>query len=489
MYPGDYVLVNAPSLANVMEDSNGNLLEGSYDSITTGLITAAFTARIKTIDITWNPDDGEDITLTLSFPVQNVPIADWDAANYNQIHGSPAGAMQFMYTVVEPAAKTLLGRGRQAEGAATHQSGGDFITNRNNPFNVKVADEPPDLMSGVWVADEESLDIPIFAQTTPNTMDAISLSGASVKGDDILIYQFGVEVDTQTTSTGNTSVTPNDVYLTVIQPDGMAIYDGIQPLNQLANILSLISKSHTSLPPPPPRTDTSAPFFYDDVGNPNLSGKYEIILRNSRALPWCPTPLFSSLPAPTVSGGVIAGPANSPCYIYCPVDSNNNEFGMSYETFSVNFGTNISPVLVTWPAVIDPTTGLPVIRYNIYRGFYDTTNLIQDPLLFEYITNVPTPSFSDDFLTAPTSNTQPFVQSLTAAGQPKGLNVAYTGNAVPVGSSFVGGDQYWYVIAALNPEGIETEYSQANTTFNLPLDNTNNNSVPELALNAVSESA
>jgi hypothetical protein len=490
LYPGDYVLVNAPSLAGVLEDSNGNLLEGSYNPVG-GLITVAFTARIKTVDISWDSTGAEDITLTLTFPVQNVPIEEWNAVNSFQQQGSYGGAMQFMYTTVEPAAKTLLGRGRQQEGAATHQGGGDFITNRATPFTIKCSDGGT---SGSPIPDSEAQPVPIYAQTVPNTMTAIDTALASVKADDILLYQFGVEVDATNApsadSTSTTTVTPTNVILTVLQPDGMAIYDGVIGLNQMANILTLISKSHVS----PTSPTSSASFFTDDSGNANVSGSYSIIVRNTGAIAWCPNPLFATLPAPSNFSGGAGGTMWFPSFIYCPVNSNGDEFGMSFEGASGNVpytdihGTHY--MTFSWPAVIDPTTGSPCTRYNIYVYQAPVPWTFQTFPVSNYVyyDHTATNSYSDGGPDSGPANTQPYDQSLPLTYQPTGLNVAYNGIAVDTAtSSLLATDYYWYVVTAINPDNQETECSQNNSAFNHPLAYANRNLVSEPHNNIVPE--
>jgi hypothetical protein len=490
MYPGDYILVNAPSLSGVIEDSNGNPLIGSYNP-TGGLITAAFTARIKTIDITWSPDQGEDITLTLTFPVQNVPIEQWNAVHSFQEQGSYGGAMQFMYTTVNPASKTLLGRGRQAEGGAIHQGGGDFITNRATPFQLRCEDYED---SGTVYPDAEAQAIPVYAQSIPNTMNAIDTAGNPVKADDILLYQFGVEVDASNSSSANQITTlgvtassaPNSVYLTVIQPDGMAIYDKVINLNQLADILSLISKSHAS----PPTLTSSAPFLTDDGGNANVSGKYMVVIRNTGAISWCPDPLFSTLPAASITGGTAPFPPEGSQYLYCPVDSYGNEFALSNYSISGYVATPGSHIFLSWPAVIDPTTGSAVTRYNVYRAVLGIADILTLNILqLIYLDFTATNSYEDNGTLGGDANTQPFVQSLdtSAPETPPGLNVVYDGTPVGAGSQLALGHQYWYLITAIDPDNNETALSQVCTPFNLPLSNTNTNTQPEPYNNSVPE--
>ena len=226
----------------------------------------AYTARIKTIDISWNPDDGEAITLTFTFPITNVPIIEWNIVNDTQYNGANAGGQQFMYTSVVPAVNTVIGKGRNQEGAALYQAGGDFFSNRNNPISETVTDGTFD---EVIVPDAEFYPVPMFAQIVPNLLSTVTTSyaevytngetqwvaGPTTKGDGVQIFQLGFEIDTVNSSTINTNIVPsdtaatppNDVYLTIVQPDGMAIFDSILPLNQAVNILTLISQSHTSL--------------------------------------------------------------------------------------------------------------------------------------------------------------------------------------------------------------------------------------------------
>jgi hypothetical protein len=447
LYPGDYILANIPSLAGVLEDSNGNLLEGSYSSETGELICLAFTARIKTIDTTWNPTDGEDITITLTFPVQNVPIAEWNAANNTQQQGSYGGAMQFMYTTVAPAAKTMLGRGRQGEGTATYQSGGDFITNRNNPTTVKVTDGKGG--EGV-IPDSASYDIPMFASIIQNALNAIVNSPVppsvpttvkSVKGDDILIYQFGVEVDSPAVASTTIS-SSNNVYLTVLQPDGMVVFDSVISLNQAVNILSLISKSHTT-----PLGNTSAPFFTDSQGNANVSGKYQIILRNPNAVSLIPNPVFATLAPPivTINSTSGAGPSiYSVIVVACSDSGGLTPFAMTYPGTEGSIEAIIS-LNVSWNSV--PRAG----SYNIYVV---NSGLSGQYNMFAY-ENVAT-------VTAPTTTAVVGVSGLPGYepfppfAQLSGVAAVNTGSA-----TLVNNETYWYAITGVDAAGNESASSAA----------------------------
>jgi hypothetical protein len=522
LYAGDYILINAPSLIGVLEDSNGNPLEGSYSSESGDLITAAFTARVKTIDITWNPTDGEDITLTLTFPVQNVPIAEWNAVNNTQQQGSLAGAMQFMYTTVAPSAKTIIGRSRQSEGAALYQSGSDFVSNRSHPLSTIVSDTGTEFSV---TPDSGIFELPIFAQHIANNMDAVvapytvingnsnlgtnilyvastalfvagcsiiigqgtvrsetnnvtsvdpiastltlqtnltythtAIEGDSVtgietlKGDDILIYQFGVEVDTPNTAPSNTASAPSVVYLTVLQPDGMAIIDTVVDINQLSNILSLLSKSHRS----PLSSASSAPFLTDIKGNVNLSGRYQVIVRNAKAYIWCPNPLFQTpqlLAPPIATPNTVGAVGYSYIITPCTDVGGNDPFGMSYWTWitSATIGVAGHNVALTWQAVSGAAS------YNIYRQDSITTPF--DILNYGLVGNSLTTSFTDSTVT-PTVGFQPYPPFVT--------------QLVPLalGANLVTGHTYWYVVTAINPAGNETVISAAGSRDHLGVQDT-----------------
>jgi hypothetical protein len=527
MYAGDYILVNAPSLAGVIEDSNGQLLEGSYvtpitpDGSPPVKITLAFTARIKTIDISWNPNNGEDITLTLTFPIQNVPLPEWNAVNNTQWAGSPGGAMQFMYTTVQPAAKTMLGRGRQMEGAATYQSGEDFIASRNNPFTERVTDSgtSPNIIPSV-----KALDIPMYTQHIQNNTNAIVNDSPTspttidnVKGDDILIYQFGVEVDTPNTAPSNTASAPSSVYLTVLQPDGMAIIDTIVSLNQMTNILSLISKSHKcpvfgtttaptsatmlyvdtsllSLVPdsliglslsytsgpakgqsqtivsntsttittaafsPVPNTwgDTyqvnsaSAPFLTDEDGNANLSGRYEVIVRNSNASSWCPDPLFETISQPPTVTPYAPGTSYYSSYVVVPCIDGGVPPAPPVGVYPVGLtywgivGTTlpIGPITyvdISWKTVTGATC------YNVYRNDFTLLSGQPDDMLHYYFLGCTDGLTYHDTTTAASLTFDywafPPFATLTADST--------------IGPNLVNGDTYWYVITAVDIAGSE----------------------------------
>ncbi len=536
MYAGDYILVNAPSLAGVLEDSNGQLLEGSYgpafDPVTHKpiIVTAAFTARIKTIDTTWDSTGAEDITLTLTFPVQNVPIDSfyWNPSGNTQLKGSPGGAMQFMYTTVQPAAKTMLGRGRQSEGSAIYQSGEDFIASRNNPFNETVKDTgtTPNI-----VPRAAYLDVPMYAQNIQNNLTSVANDSPStpftiekVKGDDILIYQFGVEVDTPNTAPSNTVSAPSVVYLTVLQPDGMAIIDTIVSLNQMTNILSLISKSHkcpisgttTSAWPtvltdgtlslitdslnglslsytdgpakgqsraiisntvttittaafdPAPTAgggDTyqvnsaSAPFLTDMEGNANLSGRYQVIVRNASASGWCPDPIFMTIPKPPTATPTVAGTNLAFAYVVVstsdvpvnPTTPGNVPVGISkWVTLLTNQAPNFDPVLLTWDAVAGAN------GYNIYRNDLPPTTMPPDPPdamnLYSFIGSSTSPSYTDstgfglgDYTHRPYP---PFVTILPTPA---------------LGANLVATTIYWYAVTAVDIAGNESVVSGGGT--------------------------
>lgn len=543
LYPGDYILINAPSLMGIIEDSNGNTFEGTYDS-NGDLISYAFTARTKTIAITWDADNGEDITLIFTFPILNVPLGPgWENYFDNTAqYGSAGGAIQFMYTAVLPSGKTVIGRGQQQLAGASFQAGGDFITNKASPVYPDVNDSGSG-GDGNVVADFKAQTIPMFATDVPNNLnisvDTPSGGGASVfssstvladtnalwtpnlyvgmkltytsgpavgqsqeilsntnvtittntfspapdasgdsyqvipttmsqKADDVLIYQFTAEVDSATgvasaSATSGGVSTASDVWMTVIQPDGMTIFDGILDVNQIGNILTPISKSHSS----PPYSGASAPFVND------VSGNYQVIFRNSVANPWCPNPLLSTLvPAAATTNSVpIIG--SGLWYLYCAIDSNGNEFAMSQPTAGIDPLTG--PLKLVWPVAIDPATGNPATGYNVYKylAFTSTNNPdIMDFLFYAY-TN--TNSYSDSLPSgqAGTANTQSFLSEY-------GLNVEY--NGLPLnGSNIVTGDQYWYCVTAINPEGIESESSQEGTPYsgNNTVAQPNGNQIPE----------
>jgi len=560
MYAGDYILVNAPSLAGAMEDSNGQLLEGSYgpafDPVTHKpiIVTAAFTARIKTIDTTWNPTDGEDITLTLSFPVQNVPIDSfyWNPSGNNQLLGSPGGAMQFMYTTVQPAAKTMLGRGRQAEGAATYQSGEDFISSRNNPFNETVSDSgtAPNIHPSV-----AHFDVPMYSQFVQNNANVIVNDSPSlpstiekVKGDDILIYQFGIEVDTPNTAPSNTTSAPSAVYLTVLQPDGMAIIDTIVSLNQMTNILSLISKSHkcpvfgtttastsptmlhdtflslvpdsliglslvytdgpakgqsqtivsntsTTIttaafsPVPDASGDTyqvnsaSAPFLTDMEGNANLSGRYEVLIRNASAAGWCPDPIFMTIPKSPIATPAVSGTNLALAYIVVPTSDvpvnsstpGNVPIGLTkWVTIVTNTAPDTDAVTVTWDAVAGAG------GYNVYRNdlppFYPPPDPPDYMSAYWFVGSSTSLSYVDTTGLGGGDNAHnPFPPLLTTLPTPAtGPNFATTTN-------------YEYAVTAVDIGGNESVCSSGGTwnalgqnTFQPPVANTtvNGNSGP-----------
>jgi hypothetical protein len=505
MYAGDYILVNAPSLKGVVEDSNGNLLEASYSSIFPyNQIVLAFTARIKTIDITWNPTDGEDITLTLTFPVQNVPIGAWQEVTMNK--GSVGGAMQFMYTTVQPAAKTMLGRGRQAEGGATYQAGADFITNKASPqLNEQAIDG-----SVGTVVDTAILPVILNAQVIPNNVSVVDGTGQQVKGDDVLIYQFLTE---NNLASGLSSSTTN-AWMTVIQPDGMTIFDDIIALGQQSNILSLLSKSHKTFvytfthnlnlassigdnsftlnditgietgdyitiydPPSLPSASSevlqvagisshlgntiltvapatkahifgsivqqtdSAPF----VGS--LTGQYMILLRNVSTQMWCPVPLFTTLLPPSVT--ITSGGANVTWFLYCPVGADGSELGIS-PPIKVN---GFADFTMTWVASPNPL----VVGYNVYISTYPPISGSDSPITFWFCKFVNAPSFTFSTATYPTGLplTQPYPPSVGFTGNPASGSVLSNLNAQ------IGGNTYWYVITAVNPTGTEVEYSAA----------------------------
>jgi hypothetical protein len=450
LYAGDYVLLNTPSLSGVVTDSNGNVLEGSYVPGNPNPIRVnAYTARIKTIDISWNPTSGEDITLTFTFPIMNVPLIEWNVIGSSQYNGSNAGGLQAMYTTVTPAVNTAIGKGRGQEGAALYQTGGDFLSNRGNPFTEDVIDGTFD--SSI-AQDAEVFPVPIYAQVMPNQANVLTTSGANVKGDSALIYQLGFEVNTVNSSAQNTANTPNDVYLTILQPDGMAIYDSVLPLNQAVNILTLLSESHSS----PATPGASAPL----ISNP--TGLYLFVFRNSRAFGWVPTTLLSSLPAPTLTGGEEPVVATFG-YIYCPVNASGDEFGMSAAAFLTGYGPGFPTLDVSWPAVAG------AVSYNLYRADVGITISYPDILAYHYVTNVSTTFYNDDDSIVATPNTQPFDTPYSSS---TGLQCQYNGVVAGAGY-FTATDHYWYLITANNPENVETGSSQAITVF------TGNNTLPQ----------
>jgi hypothetical protein len=462
LYPGDYVLINAPSLMGIIEDSNGNTFGGSYNSAGE-LISYAFTARTKTIAITWDADNGEDITLSFTFPILNVPLgAGW--ANYfddTAQYGGAGGAIQFMYTAVLPSDRTVIGRNQQQLAGASFQSGGDFISNKASPLYPDVDDsgsggQGPGGGTNV-IADFKAQAIPMFASVVPNQLSIVQNGDtpSNQKADDVLIYQFTTEIDSATgiASSGGVVSSPTDVWMTVIQPDGMAIFDGILNVNQIGNILTLISKSHSS----PPYSGASAPFVND------VSGNYQVIFRNSVANPWVPYQLLSTLPAPTFSGSGATTPGLVQGFIYTAVNATGVEFAMSVPTV---IPEGYATQSITWPIAYDQN-GNPASSYNLYKFYYGLSSSQIDDIMYlnsnskgyNFYQNVLYSALPLDVssLGGTTANTQPFLSEY-------GLEVEYNGSFLN-GSNITAGDQYWYCITALNPEGIESESSQEGTPF------------------------
>jgi hypothetical protein len=278
-------------------------------------------------------------------------------------------------------------------------------------------------------------------------MDAINWDGSSVKGDDILIYQFGVEVDTPDTAPSNTASAPSNVYLTVIQPDGMAIIDTIVDINQLTNILSLISKSHERPPLPPPGTPPlSAPLLTDEARSVNLSGRYQIIVRNSKAFVWCPNPLFQT-PSLLSPPSAIPNTAGFVGYSYiitpCIDAAGDYPFGMSYWTWitSATIGVGGHNVALTWNIVSGAGS------YNIYRQ--DSILTPDDILRYGKVGTSVVNSFTDS-IAIPTAGLQPYPPFVTQTLTP-----------AAVGGSIVVNQTYWYVVTAVNSAGNETVCSAA----------------------------
>jgi hypothetical protein len=421
LYAGDYVLINAPSLVGVIEDSNGMPLNGSYNTSGTKL-SDAFTARIKTIDTSWDIENGEAITLTFTFPIQNVPLSAWNDVTAQK--GANGGAMQFMYTTVVPSLKTLFGRDNQNIGAATYQGGADFINNRNNPFTALALDY---VNTSIVYPDSFLLPLSILAQTIPNNVSAVDGTGNQVKGDGLMLFQFLVENDIKV---GDAS----SVWMTVLQPDGMAIYDSIINLQQQANILSLISVSHKSAS----ISTASAPIL------DGVSGQYLIILRNSTASGWCPIPLFSYYPGPT--GGNI--PENTgDWFVYCPTDGSGNEIGMSYASLIKYESTGGAySFSLQWPAVANAA------GYNVYREVGSNNDILGFRYIGHTTQTLPTVTITiTNIANPPLFNTQPY-------GPAVQFNATYPVGGVNLSSSYY----YWYVITAVNPAGIEVGYSATN---------------------------
>ena len=428
LYPGDYITVNAPSLSKSnpngeypIEDSNGQPLG------------PVFTARVKTIQISWNPQDGESITLTLTFPVFNLPLEDWPTSLQN----SNAGAIQFLYSTVQPTPMTVIGKDRNQSGSGQYQAGEDFITSRTSPYVETVHDGSPVLPSGYTAA--TPLIVSISAQVIESAISAIDSTGQQVLGDNPLIYQFLTEVDVTTGSN------IENVWMTVLQPDGMAVFDTPIDIGQQTNILSLLSLNHAN----PPFVGASAPLVSD------LSGDYVILLRNTAAHFFLPYPLFATnIPAPTAVPTLpfLSEPIVY-YFVYCPVDSNGDEFGISFMT-PVQTDLSFVSVTLSWPAVPGASS------YNVYVASNPgpAVEIQQHPPMAGWSAFPQTPY---TWVANKTGLTYTFTGSSgTTSTQPYAPAVGFAG-AASSPTYFTYEHYYWYLITAINPDGSEVWASGA----------------------------
>lgn len=202
--PGDFVTLNAPSFVDVIVDSNGDPISQQP--------TAAFVARIRRIEITWNPSSGEDISYTLTFPVINV---DTTTAVPN--------SLQFMYSVTNPRSVTTMGLNNQQVGIAIHNSDLGFVESRPEAHDITVSGSGSDLATNYIIINMPAL---YQNQQMENNIE------------DVLIYGFWISV--------STSGTAQDVTLNITQPDGLAIFSGLVDMGQKINILTLLNKTRKS---------------------------------------------------------------------------------------------------------------------------------------------------------------------------------------------------------------------------------------------------
>jgi hypothetical protein len=203
---GDFVSINAPSLVNVIEDSNGK-------PISQQIGTQAFVARIRRIDIEWTPNNGEDITYTLTFPVIDVNLTT-----------AVGNTLQQMYTAQRPMASTTMSRLNQQISSSLHNSENGFMESRPQEDTILVNGSDFNLNAN-W----SIVHIPAIVKRQPTENN----------NEDVLIFGFWVSVST-------TDPTVSDVVVSIQQPDGLVIFDSVVPTNTKINVLSLLNKTRRS---------------------------------------------------------------------------------------------------------------------------------------------------------------------------------------------------------------------------------------------------
>src|SRR5579875_71000 len=233
--PGDLVILNIPSFVGVVKDMNGNVLSQPN-----------FVARVRRISVTWDTQNGEDVTYTFILPI----VA-------STVHGE---GTQFLYPQTNPSGNSIAARYAQQIHDSVYNPPEGPIENVSLTFPLSLKNNnifylnSNLLIPGVAVA-------PVDITAQVMTLKTFGSVVSQYFPEQALIEGLWVTIYTTTPSIQN-------VYLRCVQPDGIVFYDAPIQTNYKIDLLpSLISARNSS----------------GDLVN-NLSGKYLFVISNGKAL-------------------------------------------------------------------------------------------------------------------------------------------------------------------------------------------------------------
>jgi hypothetical protein len=215
--PGDLISFYSPTIGTVVKDANGNTISNN------------FYARVKTVSVTWDAEQGEQISYTFMYPLELMP--------------------QFMYGIISPSDKI---------------ANGQFVRQmKNSTYQREVT--PIDWTTTSYVVNVDStknfdnvniLPIPINAQLLPfETLQ---------NTQQFLLYAFWITI---TSASGQ--VTNAQTF--VIQPDGQIVYSQTMDLDSKYNVLQTVVPVWAD----PPSNSQISPLV------PQLNGVWLLVLQNS----------------------------------------------------------------------------------------------------------------------------------------------------------------------------------------------------------------
>ena len=217
--PGDFITIVSDTLTNngtggVLFDNNGNQI-----------LSRGFITRVKTVNISWDATNGEDITYVMMFPVEANPKFLSNSFSYT--------GPQYMNSSVRPTAETLLGRQANLSQDATYTTDSAApITNKTTTLAFHCQDNTFTQNSNTFVA-------PGYDAKTVVVESQIMNIQTSNGNQNALIYGMWLTI-----SANDPSIPA--AHVRVLQPDGLAIFDDLLPTNQQTNVLSLVSKTLNS---------------------------------------------------------------------------------------------------------------------------------------------------------------------------------------------------------------------------------------------------